>query len=173
MLDHLSHMSNAFSSDTTISAGSALSSLPIPQLIEVNGGQELTIISTAESAVTDNVRLEVRGSTKLVLDVPDLTITGIVDSVSRQLANPCGALRGWRGKLNGDALLFSLRFACQRVFGAVFIEEGSSMDVLHKVTFRGNSLEIFDDFWVSGVSRLFWMRTTCSKCAPMHLCAAL
>ena len=61
-------------------------SLRIPQLIEVAGGQELTIVSTAESAVTDNVRFEVKGSTKLVLDVPDLTITGIVDSVSRSLA---------------------------------------------------------------------------------------
>ena len=52
----------------------------------MTGGQELTIVSTAESAVTDNVRFEVKGSTKLVLDIPDLTITGIVDSVSRYLA---------------------------------------------------------------------------------------
>ncbi len=54
-----------------------------PQLIEVTGGKELTIISTAESAVTSNVRFEVRDSSKLTLDVPDLTITSTLDWVSR------------------------------------------------------------------------------------------
>lgn len=55
----------------------------LPQLIEVTGGKELTIISTAESAVTSNVRFQVMDSTKLVLDVPDLTITSTLDWVSR------------------------------------------------------------------------------------------
>lgn len=53
------------------------------QLIEVTGGQELTIISTADSAVMSNARFEVRDSSKLILDIPDLTITGVVDSVGK------------------------------------------------------------------------------------------
>lgn len=53
------------------------------QVIEVTGGQELTVVSTADSAVMSNVRFEVRDSTKLVLDIPDLTITGVVDSVGK------------------------------------------------------------------------------------------
>eukprot|EP00903_Cladosiphon_okamuranus_P006518 g6370.t1 len=78
-------------------------------LIEVTGGKELTTISTADSAVMSDARFEVRDSSKLVLDIPDLTITGVVDS---------------------------------RVYGAVYVEEGSSMDVMHQTTFSGNSLDI-------------------------------
>ncbi|CAM9576041.1 unnamed protein product, partial [Ectocarpus fasciculatus] len=76
-------------------------------VVEVVGGQELTIISTAESAVISNARFEVQDSTKLVLDIPDLTITGVTDAP---------------------------------VYGAVFVAEGSSMDVMHQISFVGNTL---------------------------------
>lgn len=51
------------------------------QIIYVTGGEELTIVSTAASATMENVRIEVVAYTKLILDVPDLTVTGIVQSV--------------------------------------------------------------------------------------------
>lgn len=51
------------------------------QIIYVTGGEELTIISTAASATMENVRIEVVAYTKLILDVPDFTVTGIVQSV--------------------------------------------------------------------------------------------
>lgn len=51
------------------------------QIIYVTGGQELTIISTAASATMENVRIEVVSYTKLILEVPDFTVTGIFQSV--------------------------------------------------------------------------------------------
>ena len=47
----------------------------------MTGGEELTIESTAASATMENVRIEVVAYTKLILDVPDLTVTGIYQSV--------------------------------------------------------------------------------------------
>lgn len=51
------------------------------QIIYVTGGEELTVISTAASATMENVRIEVVGHTKLVLEVPDFTLTAIIQSV--------------------------------------------------------------------------------------------
>lgn len=51
------------------------------QIIYVTGGEELTIISTAASATMENVRIEVLAYTKLVLEVPDFTVSGIYQSV--------------------------------------------------------------------------------------------
>lgn len=50
-------------------------------MIYVTGGKELTVVSTAEAATLENVRLEVVGYSSLTMDVPDLTITGIYKSV--------------------------------------------------------------------------------------------
>lgn len=75
------------------------------QLVEVTGGQQLTIVSTADSLVMSNVRLEVLDSTKLVLDIPDLTITGVIDSVGKITLFMCcfgssPAWQGWRVERN-------------------------------------------------------------------------
>lgn len=48
----------------------------------VTGGQDITVTSTAAASMLSNVRFEVIGYTNLVLDVPDLTMTGIYRSVS-------------------------------------------------------------------------------------------
>ena len=48
----------------------------------MTGGEELTVTSTAAASTMANVRFEVIGYTSLVLDVPDLTMTGIYQSVS-------------------------------------------------------------------------------------------
>lgn len=52
------------------------------QIVYVTGGQDLTVTSTAAASTLSNVRFEVGGFTNLVLDVPDLTMTGIYQSVS-------------------------------------------------------------------------------------------
>lgn len=57
------------------------STLTLVQIIYVTGGEELTIISTAASATMYNVRIEVVSYTKLILDIPDCTVTGIFQSV--------------------------------------------------------------------------------------------
>lgn len=57
------------------------STFTLLQIIYVTGGEDLTIISTATSATMENVRIEVLAYTKLILDVPDFTVTGIVQSV--------------------------------------------------------------------------------------------
>lgn len=51
------------------------------QIIYVTGGQDLTVTSTAPSSVMSNVRFEVSGFSKLVLDIPGLTMAGIYKSV--------------------------------------------------------------------------------------------
>lgn len=48
----------------------------------VTGGGELTVTSSAASTTIDNARFEVSGFSKLILDVPGLTMTGIYQSVS-------------------------------------------------------------------------------------------
>lgn len=53
-----------------------------PQIVYVTGGEDLTITSTAAASTISNVHFEVIGYTNLVLDVPDLTMTGIFQSVS-------------------------------------------------------------------------------------------
>lgn len=60
---------------------SALPYVYLFQIIYVTGGQELTIVSTAASATMENVRVEVVSYTKLILEVPDFTVTGIFQSV--------------------------------------------------------------------------------------------
>lgn len=51
------------------------------QIIYVTGGGELTIVSTAASATMENVRIEVVEYSKLILEVPDFTMTAIIQSV--------------------------------------------------------------------------------------------
>lgn len=53
------------------------------QIVYVTGGGELTITSTAAASTISNVHLEVIGHTSLVLDVPDLTMSGIYQSVNK------------------------------------------------------------------------------------------
>ena len=52
------------------------------QIVYVTGGGELTVTSTAAASAMTNVRFEVIGYTSLALDVPNLTMTGIYQSVS-------------------------------------------------------------------------------------------
>ncbi len=52
------------------------------QIVYVTGGEELTVTSSAAASTVSNVHFEVIGYTSLVLDVPDLTVTGIYQSVS-------------------------------------------------------------------------------------------
>jgi len=52
------------------------------QVVYVTGGEELTVTSAAAASTVANVHFEVIGYTSLVLDVPDLTMTGIYQSVS-------------------------------------------------------------------------------------------
>ena len=54
----------------------------LSQIVYVTGGQDVTVTSTAASSTISNVRFEVIGYTGLVVDVPDLTVTGIYQSVS-------------------------------------------------------------------------------------------
>lgn len=54
----------------------------LAQIVYVTGGQDLTVTSTAAASAVANVHFEVIGFTNLVLDVPDLTMTGIYQSVS-------------------------------------------------------------------------------------------
>lgn len=54
-------------------------------MVYVTGGEELTITSSATSSTISNVHFEVAGYTSLVLDVPDLTMTGINQSVSENV----------------------------------------------------------------------------------------
>lgn len=55
------------------------------QIVYVTGGNELTITSTAAASTMSNVHFEVIGYTSLVLDVPDLTMSGIYQSVSENV----------------------------------------------------------------------------------------
>ncbi|CAM9648236.1 unnamed protein product [Pylaiella littoralis] len=77
-------------------------------IVYVTGGEELTVTSTAASSTMSNVHLEVIGYTSLVLDVPDLTMSGIFQS---------------------------------QVGGAVFVEDGSSLDIVNDITFQSNSIQ--------------------------------
>ncbi|CAN0379514.1 unnamed protein product [Pylaiella littoralis] len=91
---------------TSVTAGF---SCPTQLIIYVTGGQDLTVTSTAPSSVMSNVRFEVSGFSKLVLDIPGLTMAGIYKS---------------------------------EVGGALFVDTGSSMDVMNDITFEGNSLRL-------------------------------
>lgn len=47
----------------------------------MNGGEELTVVSTAASATMENVRIQVLAYTKLILEVPDFTVAGTEELV--------------------------------------------------------------------------------------------
>ncbi|CAM9959551.1 unnamed protein product [Pylaiella littoralis] len=99
-------------------------------IVYVTGGGELTITSTAAASTISNVHLEVIGHTSLVLDVPDLTMSGIYQSL---------------------------------LGGAVFVDLGSSLDVINEITFLGNSIRVEYDVWLwvpRGGAALFSAGTT-------------
>lgn len=48
----------------------------------MTGGEELTIVSTAASATMENVGIDVMAYTKLILEVSDFTLAGIIQLVS-------------------------------------------------------------------------------------------
>ncbi|CAB1098144.1 unnamed protein product [Ectocarpus sp. CCAP 1310/34] len=84
-------------------------SCPTQMIVYVTGGGELTVTSSAASTTIDNARFEVSGFSKLILDVPGLTMTGIYQS---------------------------------QAGGALFVDVGSSMEVMHDITFLGNTVAI-------------------------------
>ncbi|CAM9636886.1 unnamed protein product [Ectocarpus fasciculatus] len=84
-------------------------SCPTQMIVYVTGGGELTVTSSAASTTINNARFEVSGFSKLILDVPGLTMTGIYQS---------------------------------QAGGALFVDVGSSMDVMNDITFLGNSVAL-------------------------------
>ncbi len=67
--------------ETTPGVPSSLVACLHAQIVYVTVGGELTVTSTAAAPTLSNVRFEVINDTFLVLDVPDLTMTGIYKSV--------------------------------------------------------------------------------------------
>ncbi|CAM9568983.1 unnamed protein product, partial [Ectocarpus fasciculatus] len=84
-------------------------SCPTQMIVYVTGGGDLTVTSSAASSTIDNARFEVSGFSKLILDVPGLTMTGIYQS---------------------------------QAGGAIFVDVGSSMDVMQDITFLGNTIAL-------------------------------
>lgn len=56
----------------------------------MTGGEELTVTSTAAATTISNVHFEVIGFTSLILDIPDLTVAGIYQSVRRSSCRTWG-----------------------------------------------------------------------------------
>ena len=52
------------------------------KIIFVTGGGDVTVTSTADTSTFSNIRFEVGGYSNLYFDVPELTMTGIENSVS-------------------------------------------------------------------------------------------